>query len=240
MSSKKRHFVALAERLRHEHPEVPDPVAAIAAGRVVVDGVTVTNPRSLVLRHGTISISGELLLRGTVKLRAALVGFHISVASRIALDVGASTGGFTSALLEAGARRVYAVDAGHGQLLGSLRQDERVVNLERTNLGALTPLTVTDRIDIVAVDLSYLALAEAVPQLEVMRFGSSADLIALVKPMFELRRSTPPTHEADFKDAIRLATSGIERGAWTVKGGFRSPVLGQRGAVEFLVHAQRR
>jgi predicted rRNA methylase YqxC with S4 and FtsJ domains len=93
VSSKKRHFVALTERLRHERPEVPDPVAAIAAGRVVVDGVTTTNPRSLVLGHGTISISGEPLLRGTIKLRAALVGFHISVASRIALDVGASTGG---------------------------------------------------------------------------------------------------------------------------------------------------
>jgi predicted rRNA methylase YqxC with S4 and FtsJ domains len=87
-----------------------------------------------------------------------------------------------------------------------------VVNLERTNLGALTSVTITDRIDIVAVDLSYLALAEAVPQLEGLRFGSSADLIALVKPMFELRRSAPPTHETDFKDAIRLAMLGIERG----------------------------
>jgi 23S rRNA (cytidine1920-2'-O)/16S rRNA (cytidine1409-2'-O)-methyltransferase len=240
LSSKKRYFVALAERLRHEHPEVPDPVAAIAAGRVVVNGAIVVNPRGLVPRHGTITISGKHLLRGTVKLRAALVGFRIPVASRIALDVGASTGGFTSALLEAGARRVYAVDAGHGQLLGSLRQDERVVNLERTNLGALTPATITDRIEILAVDLSYLPVGEAIPQLEVMRFGSSADLVALVKPMFELRRSTPPTDEAEFKDALRFATSGIERAPWTMQGSIRSPVPGQRGAVEFLVHARRR
>jgi len=240
LSSKKHRFVALAERLRREHPEVPDPLDVIAAGRVVVDGYTVTNPRSLVPRHGTITISDEILLRGTVKLRAALMRFHVPVATRIAVDVGASTGGFTSALLEAGARRVYAIDAGHGQLLGSLRHDARVVNLERTNLGALTPFTITDRIDIVTVDLSYLALAEAVPQLDVMRFAPSADLIALVKPMFELRRATAPTGEADFKEAIRLATRALEQGAWATRGCVRSPAPDRRGAVEFLLHAHRR
>jgi 23S rRNA (cytidine1920-2'-O)/16S rRNA (cytidine1409-2'-O)-methyltransferase len=239
LPSNKHRFVALAERLRHEHPEIPDPLETIAAGRVAVDGVTVTNPRSLVRPHGPIRISRTPLLQGTVKLRAALGGFHVPVASRIALDVGASAGGFTSALLEAGARRVYAIDAGHGQLLGSLCQDRRVVNLERTNIGAITPITIVDRIDIVTIDLSYLALAEAVPQLEVINFATSADLIALVKPMFELRRSTLPTHVSDFAEAINLATSGIERGAWTMKGWMGSPVPGQRGAVEFLVHAQR-
>src|SRR5579885_3286776 len=117
-------------------------------------------------------------LRGTIKLRAALAAFAVEVAGRVALDVGASTGGFTVALLEAGAARVYAVDAGFGQLLGRLRQDARVVNLERTNLAALE---LPEPIDLVTVDLSYLSIALAAPQLP-----RAPELIALVKPMFEL------------------------------------------------------
>src|SRR5207248_8695281 len=109
-------------------------------------------------------VSGPPLLRGETKLRAALAAFDVSVAGRVALDVGAAAGGFTRALLAAGARRVYAVDAGYGQLLGSLRQDPRVVNLEATNLGELSVDLIPDQVELVTLDLSYLALAAAVPQ----------------------------------------------------------------------------
>src|SRR3712207_2459095 len=104
-------------------------------GRVLVDGFPVRNPRSLVNARARVELVARERLRGEVKLGRALALLHVDVRGRVALDVGAAAGGFTKALLAAGARRVYAVDTGHGQLLGSLRQDPRVVNLERTNLG---------------------------------------------------------------------------------------------------------
>jgi 23S rRNA (cytidine1920-2'-O)/16S rRNA (cytidine1409-2'-O)-methyltransferase len=181
-----RRFVALVERLRRVYPELLDPTEAIIAGHVLVDGVDVTNPRALVIRHGTIAVTKKRPLQGTLKLRVALTTFGVSPEGCVAMDIGASTGGFTTALLEAGVQRVYAIDAGFGQLLGSLRQDERVVNLERTNLGALTKTTVSESVDLVTIDVSYLALADAVPQLEVVSFAPGAILIALLKPMYEL------------------------------------------------------
>jgi 23S rRNA (cytidine1920-2'-O)/16S rRNA (cytidine1409-2'-O)-methyltransferase len=235
LSSKTHRFVALVDRLRNERPEILDPCQAVAAGEVLVDGIIVINPRSLIGRHATITVVGTRALRGTVKLKA-----EVPVAGKTAMDVGASAGGFTSALLEAGARRVYAVDAGYGQLLGSLRQDERVVNLERTNLGNLTRVVIVDQMDLVVLDLSYLALADAVPQLEALSFGSSAHMIALVKPMYELRLPTPPTRADVLAEAVASATAGVEQGAWIVTGCIRSPIEGRRGAVEFLLCAQRR
>jgi 23S rRNA (cytidine1920-2'-O)/16S rRNA (cytidine1409-2'-O)-methyltransferase len=240
LSSRKNQFVALAERLRREHPEIHDPFASITAGHVSVDGVVLTNPRGLVRRHGVIAVAKNRPLRGALKLRAALTGFALSADGRIAVDLGASTGGFTTALLEAGARRVYAIDAGYGQLLGSLRQDERVVNLERTNLGTLTSTRVPEVVDLVTIDLSYLTLADAVPQLEVMSFAPQAELIGLVKPMYELRLPRPPTDAAVLGEALRHAVSGIESAPWRVRGHMPSPVKGGRGAIEFILHARRR
>jgi 23S rRNA (cytidine1920-2'-O)/16S rRNA (cytidine1409-2'-O)-methyltransferase len=134
---------------------------------------------------------------------------------------------------------VYAVDAGYGQLLGSLRQDPRVVALERVNLGDLDTALVREPVSLITIDLSYLALAEAVPQLEAVEIDGRADLIALVKPMFELALPEPPTSEAQFEDAVGRAIAALEAGGWRVQGSIRSPVAGSRGAVEFLVHARR-
>jgi 23S rRNA (cytidine1920-2'-O)/16S rRNA (cytidine1409-2'-O)-methyltransferase len=183
--------------------------------------------------------SSKKELRGSVKLRAALDAFGITVDRAICLDVGASTGGFTRVLLERGAARVYAVDAGHGQLLGSLRQDERVTNLEATNVGDLTVELVPDDIDVVTVDVSYLSLASAVAQLEPLRFAKDATLIGLVKPMFELRLDVAPTDDASLDRAVAEAVSTIENGGWTVISTIRSPVTGAKGAVEGFVSAQR-
>jgi 23S rRNA (cytidine1920-2'-O)/16S rRNA (cytidine1409-2'-O)-methyltransferase len=238
--SRKKRFVALVERLRREHPEVNDPVASIRAGRVLVDGVVISNPRGLVRPHGAIAVMEDRRPRGTRKLLAALTTLKVPVEDRIAMDVGASTGGFTLALLGAGAKRVYAIDAGYGQLLGSLRQDHRVVNLERTNVGTLTSTSVPDAVDLVTIDLSYLALSGAVPQLDVVAFSPQADLIGLVKPMYELGLPKPPTESAVLDAALDRAVRGIERSPWTVRSHMRSPVTGGRGAIEFLVHARRR
>lgn len=178
-------------------------------------------------------------LRGEAKLRAALSAFDVRVVGRICLDLGAAAGGFTRVLLEAGAARVYAVDAGFGQLLGSLRQDPRVVNLEATNVAALDTGLIPEVIDVLTVDVSYLALSAAVAQLNRITIAPDADLIGLVKPMFELRLATAPSDPLLVDAATERAVAGIVAAGWAVVGSMPSPVLGGRGAVEALVHARR-
>lgn len=230
----------LREELVRAHPSIADPDAAIARGAVVVDGRAVSNPASLVREGAQIALRVEQPLRGEAKLTAALQAFSAPVWGRAALDVGAAAGGFTRVLLAAGARRVYAVDAGHGQLLGSLRQDPRVVVLERVNLGELTCELVPEGLDVVTLDLSYLALAHAVPQLEAVRLAPDADAIALVKPQFELGLAAPPVDEARLELSVSLVAAAFARCGWHVEGAIESPVRGRGGAREFLVHARRR
>lgn len=177
-------------------------------------------------------------LRGSVKLRAALDRFGVPVDGRIALDVGAATGGFTKVLLERGASKVYAVDAGHGQLLGSLRQDPRVVNLEATNLADLTEELVDEPIDLFTVDVSYLPLRHATTQLYRVAFAERADLVGLVKPMFELRLATAPSDRDTLQQALTKAVDGVTAAGWRVVATMDSPVTGARGAPELVLHAQ--
>lgn len=204
-----------------------------------VDGFPRTNPAMQVARDASVVLRTPQPLAGEAKLRAALAAFSPPIVDRVALDIGAAAGGFTRVLLEAGARRVYAVDAGFGQLVGSLRQDARVVNLERTNLGALDRTLVPDVIDVVTIDVSYISLASAVPQLGELAFAPDCDLVALVKPMFELALPEAPTDEATLARALRLATVGIEQAGWSVIASMASPVRGHHGAKELLVHARR-
>ena len=225
------------ELVAEAFPEL-DPVEAIVGGLVEVDGFVRTSPASRVRAGASIRLRvGEPPLRGEAKLEAALAAFRIVVSGRITLDVGAAAGGFTRVLLRHGARRVYAVDAGHGQLLGSLRQDGRVVVLERTNLAELTPALVPEPVELMTVDVSYLSLAEAVAQLTArVRFARRCDLVALVKPQFELGLARSP-RTAD--GAVRRAAAAIEATGWTVAGAVESPVTGRRGSVEALLHATR-
>lgn len=236
----KPRFVALAQRVRQLHPHLDDPARAIRARLVSVDGVIVTNPRSRIPRGAAVTIAPPPEPpRGAGKLAAGLDAFSVPVAGRVALDVGASTGGFTHTLLAAGARRVYAVDAGYGQLLGSLRVDSRVVNLERTNLGVLSAALVPDTIEIVTIDLSYLSLARAAPQLEAVAIADTADLIALVKPMYELGLARPPTERDHQAKAVELAAAAFEEAGWRGPRSIQSPLAGRRGAIEYLLHLHR-
>jgi 23S rRNA (cytidine1920-2'-O)/16S rRNA (cytidine1409-2'-O)-methyltransferase len=229
----------LWKHLADLRPDVGDPLAAIAAGRVTVGGQIVRNPRSLVRRDAVVGIEASRPLRGEAKLAAALAAFEVPVCGRTALDLGAAAGGFTRVLLAAGAARVYAVDAGHGQLLGSLRQDARVVTLEDTNLAALDRALVPDVIDVVTIDLSDLSVAEAVGQLRRLAFAPDADLVALVKPMFELHLGRAPDTRVDLGEALRRAMVGVERASWRVAGHIASPVRGGRGTAEWLLHGRR-
>lgn len=233
---------ALIDVVTEARPEV-DAEEAIKGGRVVVDGRRLTNPASLVRRDASITIRQESdgALRGEAKLAAALGTFAIPVEGRVALDLGAAAGGFTRVLLRARASRVYAVDVGFGQLVGSLRQHPAVVNLERTNLADLSSQLVPARIDIVSADLSYVSLARAVPQLnDRVVFAPDADFVAVIKPQFELGLREPPTRARQLARAVEAACTGIEQAGWTVTGTEESPVRGTRGAIEFLLHASRR
>ncbi len=176
-------------------------------------------------------------LRGSVKLRAALDRFDVPVEGRIALDVGAATGGFTKVLLERGAAKVYAVDAGHGQLLGSLRQNPRVVNLEATNIAQLSDEIVPDPIDLITVDVSYLPLRHAVTQLLRVAFADGTDLVGLVKPMFELQLATAPSDPAVLQQALAKAVDGVTAAGWRVLDTMESPITGAKGAPELFIHA---
>jgi 23S rRNA (cytidine1920-2'-O)/16S rRNA (cytidine1409-2'-O)-methyltransferase len=215
-----------------------DPDRLVASGEIEVDGFVVTNPEARIPAGAQVRRRRASSLRGEAKLSAALAAFGIDVTGRVALDVGAAAGGFTRVLLEAGALRVYAVDAGHGQLLGSLRQDPRVVNLEATNVADLTPVLIPEPVEVVSIDVSYLSLSAAAAQLDRIHLAPSADLVGLVKPMFELRRATAPVDDASLAAALAAAVAGVEAAGWTVVSSTASPVLGARGARELLLHAR--
>jgi 23S rRNA (cytidine1920-2'-O)/16S rRNA (cytidine1409-2'-O)-methyltransferase len=233
-------FRNVLEQLARARPDIADPEAAVLAGHVLVDGRVVMNPRSLVRADAAVVLRSDRPLRGEDKLRAALDGFAIDVTDRECVDLGASAGGFTRVLLERGARRVYAVDAGHGQLRGELRNHAKVINLERTNLAdAAERIPRSELIGVVTMDLSYLSVAAATPQIEGFAFAADADLIALVKPMFELSLDAPPDDDASLRRALDIAVAGVERAGWRVAGTMASPVTGSKGAREWLLHARR-
>jgi len=182
--------------------------------------------------------------RGGHKLAAALDAFGIDPAGRVALDVGASTGGFTDVLLQRGATRVYAVDVGRGQLAERLRQDPRVVSMERTNARTLSAAALPEPIDLAVVDVSFISLELVLgPVSTTLRAGPDAPVIALVKPQFEAGRGRtehgvvrdPAIHREVLERVVAVAQAhGL--GARAV---VPSPILGPEGNREFLVHFQR-
>ena len=162
----------------------------ILAGKVLVNTERIDKPGKSVNLDSELVVQAQdhpYVSRGGVKLAGAIREFQIEVPDRIALDVGASTGGFTDCLLQHGAQKVYAVDVGYGQLAWKLRQDPRVVNWERTNIRYFDPVNLADPIQLVVVDASFISLRLILPKLyELMTVGSQ--LLALVKPQFEAGR----------------------------------------------------
>ncbi len=230
-------FVALLALLQRRFPDLDDPARLIKEGAVLINGVPATSPRTRVPAEAAIRIHHPRPLRGTIKLAHALACFGIDASGAVALDLGAAAGGFTQALLDAGARRVYAVDAGAGQLRGWLRADPRVTNLERTNLAQLGPRLITQCVDLITMDLSYLAIAQAIGQVDRRLVAPSARLVALVKPTFELHAATLADQPHQVAAAVAAAARALEDHGWRVLGQQPSPIRGAKGAVEVLVHA---
>ena len=219
--------------------------AAIEAGLVQADGVPIARPSDRIAPDSEIAADAPhpWVSRGGVKLAAALDAFAIDIAGRECLDVGASTGGFTDVLLARGARRVVAVDVGRGQLHPKLADDPRVSKHEGTDARDLTCLVEPCSMDIVTVDVSFISLRLVVPKLaQFMKDG--AQLIALVKPQFEVGRDGIGkggiVRDADKgRAAVGAVVAAIGEIGLTVLGTMPSPIPGGDGNREVLVAARR-
>lgn len=221
--------------------------ALIIAGQVLVNEQKQDKSGALVPEDAEIRILGEQLpyvSRGGLKLESALREFRVSVTGRTALDVGASTGGFTDCLLQHGCEKVYAVDVGYGQMAWKLRQDPRVVVIERTNIRTMDPLLIPVPVDIVVIDASFISLEKVIPSiLKFLKTGS--DIIALIKPQFEVGRELVGKggivrDETARAAAVEKVVSVFREKGFEVKGVVPSPITGQDGNVEFLIHARWR
>lgn len=178
--------------------------------------------------------------KGGYKLEGAIRDFGVTVAGRVCIDAGACTGGFTDCLAKHGAELVYAVEAGYGQLAGTLSQNPRVVNLERTNLGDARLLCLEPVPDLGSVDLSYLSLLKAAPQFSAAMHGRG-ELLCLVKPLFETedaqaRRTGEIKPEAYLPLLLRLVKALNDQEGTRVLGVTNSPVTGNHGTHEFFLH----
>ena len=213
--------------------------AAVMAGLVSVEGRQVDKPGTLVDAAAEIIVKElpRYVSRGGLKLEKALTVFGIDLSGRVAMDVGASTGGFTDCMLQHGARRVYSVDVGYGQLDWRLRQDERVISLERTNIRYLDPEVLSEPLQFAAVDVSFISLELVLPVLQRLQVP---EIAALVKPQFEVGRGQvgkkgvvrdPAAHLA----AAKIAALAVELG-YDVAGVTFSPIRGPEGNIEYLLH----
>ena len=218
----------------------------ILAGAVSVDGVLADKQGKRVSAEAKIEVApraAPFVSRSGWKLQTGLVAFGVDPSGLVALDVGASTGGFTDCLLQRGARRVYAVDVGYGQLDWRLRRDPRIVVLERRNIRHLDRSSVPERVDLAVIDVSFISLTIVLPC--VMRFlAEEASVIALVKPQFEVGRGRVGRGGIVRDDAQRRAVTDkvLARAAGLglrCLGVLDSPVPGQKGNREVLVGLRR-
>jgi 23S rRNA (cytidine1920-2'-O)/16S rRNA (cytidine1409-2'-O)-methyltransferase len=241
MSTRRRADIVLVERGLFESRAKAQ--AAIAAGLVSAGGTPVRKASDPIAADEALTAEPAFpwVSRGGVKLDDALDRLRIAVAGRVCLDVGASTGGFTHVLLARGARRVYAVDVGTGQLHPSLRADARIVSIEETDIRRLDPSRLAERPDVIAVDVSFISLRLVLPSALALA-ARPAHLVALVKPQFEAPRASikkgivrdPAIHEAVRAGIVDFAAS---LGCTNIVS-FASPIAGADGNREFFIGAE--
>ena len=218
--------------------------ALVMEGKVEVNDQKVTKPGTQIDLSADIRLTGKAIpfvSRGGLKLQHALTHFSIDVSGQVAMDVGASTGGFTDCLLQRGAKKVYAIDVGYGQLAWRLRQNPRVVVMERVNVRYLDSLP--EPIDLVTVDVSFISLELVLPSVTGW-LKPAGDIIALIKPQFEAGRAEvgrggvvkdPAVHRAVLSKILAWA---LDHGL-AVRGLIASPLKGPAGNVEFLAHLSK-
>ena len=217
--------------------------ALIMSGAVFLDGRRADKPGLQVTRDAEPEVRGKALpyvSRGGLKLEKALKVFSVDPTGKTCIDCGASTGGFTDVLLQNGAAKVYAVDVGYGQLAWKLRQDPRVVNIERCNLRYLSEEQVPEKLDLAVMDVSFISIRLILPVIRpFLREG--ADFLCLIKPQFEAGREQvgkkgiirdPAVHA----EVLRLCLDAAVRDGYSVLGLDYSPIRGADGNIEFLCH----
>lgn len=217
--------------------------ACIMAGRVFVNGQKIDKPGTLIAIDANIDVHGDSIgyvSRGGLKLAKALHYFSINVSQMTAADVGASTGGFTDCMLKNGASKVYAIDVGYGQLAWSLRTDDRVVNMERTNVRKLTLEDIGEKIEFVSIDVAFISLDKVLPAVKSF-LQDKGIIVALIKPQFEAGREKvgkkgvvrdPATHIEVIDKVINTALNlGLIPLGLTY-----SPITGPEGNIEYLIY----
>lgn len=217
--------------------------ALIMAGKVLVNNQIIDKPGVLVSRDDDIDFKGAdipYVSRGGLKLEKALQAFKIDISGFVCLDAGASTGGFTDCLLQHGARRVFAVDVGYGQLAWKLRQDPRVIVIERTNIRHMPAETISQPVDLVTIDVSFISLKIVVPA--VTKFmKQDAAILALIKPQFEVGKGKlgkggvvrdPALHAEVQKDLLNF----FSKQGLLSREIIPSPIFGPKGNKEFFIH----
>jgi 23S rRNA (cytidine1920-2'-O)/16S rRNA (cytidine1409-2'-O)-methyltransferase len=218
--------------------------ALVMAGRVTVDGQRASKPGSRVREGAAVAVEpgAAHVGRGALKLAGALDALEVTPAGKVAVDVGASTGGFTETLLDRGALRVYAVDVGRGQLHERLRQDPRVVVRDRVNARALSPEVVPEPCSLAVVDVSFISVRKILPALlSVLAPGAMA--VVLVKPQFEVGRYQVGRgglvkHKALHLQALREVATEAQRLGYAVRGACPSPLPGASGNREFFLRLE--
>ncbi|RMG04248.1 MAG: TlyA family RNA methyltransferase [Nitrospirae bacterium] len=216
--------------------------ALIMEGKVLVDGIPVKKSGMQVDVSAEIRLRGEdipYVSRGGLKIDAALKHFRIDLEGKVALDVGASTGGFTDCMLQRGASKVYALDVGYGQIAWKLRNDPRVVVIERTNIRHMPEGTIPEKVDFVTIDVSFISILKVIPHLEgLVKPGGM--ILSLIKPQFEAGKGEVDKGGVirDAEKRKRIVSTVLEKlkeSGYIVSEPFESPVAGQKGNVEYFV-----
>ncbi len=220
--------------------------AMIMAGRVAVDGGTVDKPGAQIDMEARLEVQGEnssYVSRGGEKLEGALKAFAVDPRGMVAMDVGASTGGFTDCILQKGAEKVYAVDVGYGQLAWRLRKDPRVVNLERRNIRYLRREEIKEELDLILVDTSFISVEKFLPHLlGFLKKGGA--IVSLIKPQFEVGRKEVGkggvVRDKALHQKVIDRISDFSRGlGLKVLGVTESPLLGPKGNKEFFIYLKK-
>lgn len=218
----------------------------IMAGEVLVDGQKIDKAGTTVKPEAEIRLLGHdipYVSRGGLKLEKAMKEFGVRLQDKVAADIGASTGGFTDCMLQNGAKKVFAIDVGYGQLAWKLRTDERVINMERTNIRTVTLEMIGEPLDFASIDVAFISLTKVLPVAYTL-LKETGEVVALIKPQFEAGREKvgkngvvrdPAVH----REVLHNAMSYAAENGFVVRGLDYSPVKGPEGNIEYLMFVQK-
>lgn len=219
----------------------------IMSGIVYVNGIKVDKPGTKFAMDSSIEIRGNSLpyvSRGGLKLEKALSEFGIKLKDKVALDIGASTGGFTDCMLQNGAAKVYAIDVGYGQLAWKLRTDSRVVCMERTNIRYVTPEAINEPADFASIDVSFISLTKVLPAVKKL-LKEKGEVVCLIKPQFEAgrdkvgKKGVVKDKDVHIQVIEKIITFCIDEMGLYILGLSYSPIKGPEGNIEYLLYLSK-